>query len=470
MTHPEPTLTASLTLIRSGPAGPEVFLGKRRRDRSFLPGFHAFFAGKVEGVDFQGTDRFDASRRAALRECFEESQAAFGDDALDRLQFYGWWATAGWMHPFLTAFFGLHLTAKEAKRFDSLQDTLDPEEFESGRWIAADDALNHWELSPPGPPFLMTRPLVTILRRLAGDAGTSSDLLFGADEEAAPFSEHLEPCGGVALVPLKTPTLPPATHTNALILGQEELLIVDPGAWDAPSLRPLVDILRDRVASGHEVQGLFLTHHHRDHVGGIAELSRGFNAPLFAHPETLARLDDLPQDSRAITDGESISLDLPCPVEALHTPGHAPGHLALHLDSCGIIAAGDLVASGSTIMIDPDEGSMARYLQSLRRLKALDPAVLIPAHGGLITDPLDHLQAVIDHRLHREALVFDALKNAGSATADDLIPAVYSDVPRAVWPLARQSLISHLLHLVEQDRATYDGAVYRWVPSPNTLR
>lgn len=480
-------LTASLTVIRPGASGLELFWARRCDDREFLGGFHAFFAGSVEPIDAQLSvdDPFlsDADlRAAALRECFEESGLLITESglvhrsspdrdissavenesplAISRLCPLGWWTTPDWLNPvFHTAFYAAVLTDREGDGLDDLNGDLDSGEFASGSWISPSEALRKWRRGRA----LTTTPIRLILEQLAdterpADIGAIDRL--GRSRRESPTSATIEICAGVVLLPLETPTLPPATHTNAVIAGEKKFAIIDPGPSSTEALRPLLDHLQERDQRGDQCVGIVLTHHHPDHVGGVAELSRRLQVPVVAHPITLDRLGQVAQPARPLVDGNRIDIDHPGPLHAVHTPGHAPGHLALHQPDTDLFFAGDLVASRGTIVIDPPDGHMGSYLDSLRRIKTLSPRALIPAHGPPVTAPKKLLDHYLDHRQMREQKVLDALREHGPATATDLVSHVYADAPRAVWPLATRSLLAHLQHLEERDLASSRGELY----------
>jgi endoribonuclease LACTB2 len=255
---------------------------------------------------------------------------------------------------------------------------------------------------------------------------------------------------GIRAVALRTPTLPPATHTACYMVGPTEgagpLYIVDP-ASPYPDQQAALDAVLDAEArQGRPVAGVLLTHHHVDHVGAATHVAaRG--VPIFAHAETAARLGF---DVTTVRDGDTIG-----PVRAVLTPGHAPGHLCFHDPATGALIAGDMVAGVGTILIDPSEGDMRDYLASLARMEALAPTALLPAHGPVIPDAIGKLRAYVAHRLMREGKVADALAAAGRAGARALVPVAYADTPKPLWGLAERSLIAHLVKLAAEGRARH---------------
>ena len=127
-----------------------------------------------------------------------------------------------------------------------------------------------------------------------------------------------------------------------------------------------------------------------------------------------------------------------------------------------MLLSGDHIMEGSTVVIRPPDGDMGAYLESLRRVRALRLRSIAPGHGRLIENPNEVIDWYIDHRLEREAKVFDALADAGTATVDQLVPRVYADVPEALYPVARHSLHAHLLKLAADGRASGRTLTGKW--------
>lgn len=255
---------------------------------------------------------------------------------------------------------------------------------------------------------------------------------------------------GIRVLALRTPTLPPAAHTNVYLVGPEAgpVAVVDPG-----SPYPDQQAILDEVLATAPPAAVLLTHHHGDHVGGAAALAARWSIPVAAHAATARRLAGRVEVTRSLEDGETAY-----GATAIATPGHAEGHLCFEVGDATI--AGDMVAGVGTILIDPSEGDMAVYLASLERLLARPQMTLLPAHGPAIPDGHAKLREYLAHRRMRESMVAAALR-AAPRTLAELVAEAYRDTPRALWGLAERSMLAHLVKLAREQRAV-DRGDGRW--------
>ncbi|MEY4514726.1 MAG: hypothetical protein RLZZ450_6848 [Pseudomonadota bacterium] len=269
---------------------------------------------------------------------------------------------------------------------------------------------------------------------------------------------------GVSMLSLRTPTLPPATHTNAYLIGTRELVLVEPASPYPEEIAQATAWVEGRLAQGHTLRAVLLTHHHSDHIGGAEAVRSHFGVPIWAHDRTAERLANKIKIDRVLDDGERIELDGPVPMslEAIHTPGHAPGHLCFYEPQSRSLIAGDMVAGVGTILVEAVDGDMQLYLASLAKMAELDAARLLPAHGLPIEDPAARLAFYVQHRLGREAKVVAALGTfAAPASLDELVPIAYADTAKQAWPFARMALEAHLIKLAREGRASQHGE--RWL-------
>ena len=482
---------ASVVLVREDG---RVLWVRRGDELRFAGGFYAFPGGRVDvqdsGVPLDGGEALGAAEApcvvAAARELFEETgvlavpgaaavpaaerkrmrtallrrpepgekAASFGDFlAGHRLRVDArWYAPAGrWVTPpampirFDARFYMVDLPPGEVAE-------IWPGELADGEWIDPAAALRRWEAGSA----LLHPPAWHTLKALAWATGHPRDALplLTAPEKAPwklPIREHvverIEFQRGLIMVPLRTPTLPPATHTNCLLLGDDELWVVDPGSpW--PEEQAILRQTLDKLAEeGRRAVGVLLTHHHHDHTGG----ARVLGLPIAATRETAAMLDF--GVDRIVEDGARFDVG-PRGWRALHLPGHTRGHLCLVEEGSGAVVAGDLVAGVGTVIIDPPEGDMKDYLASLDRLIGEKPGSIYPAHGPVVPGGVAKLEEYRTHRQKREELVLGALrKAAGPAAPAELVPAAYPDVKPDLYGLAERSLLAHLYKLVREGRA-----------------
>lgn len=446
----EPAVTAAAAAIlwRRAPAGVEIYLGRRSRKARFLPGQWTFPGGGVKAEDAAGAGE-DARRVAALvRELCEEVGLRVPADSA--LVDAGRWITPSFSAIRFDASFYLVEVAADA----IVDHRCSGGELEDGVWIAPAEALLRWRRAE----WLIPRPNLRVIEALAAGMDGAAERCRDAAARERAALRMFELVPGIWVAPVRTPTLPPATHTNCYVMGGRELVVVDPASPYDDERAELDRVIDALQAQGRRVVEIWLTHHHGDHVGGAAHLAERLGVPVAAHPATAERLAGRVNVDRLLEDGDVRELEgEPARrIRAVHTPGHAPGHLCVLEEHTGSLVAGDMVAGVGTILVEPTEGDMAEYLRSLARMKSLAPAALLPAHGSVIPDAADKLDEYVAHRLWREARVVEALR-LGPAGSGELVRLAYADVPPMIHPLAEQSLIAHLIKLERDGVAAREG-------------
>jgi len=451
---PTPRDSASTVVLRdAGPDGWEVLLGLRSRRSRFMPGHLACPGGGLEAADRPGEP--GAFRRCAGRELEEETgiEVAVAE-----------WIEAGEritppLFPvrFRTRFFVARLP--EAASVEGLAPAT-PENDEI-RLARPDAVIEQWQRGAVKLP----PPTLAILRALRTCDGRSLDEVAAclasanAEEERAP---RIEFTPGHWMLPLRTETLPPASHTNAWLPGGRRFVVVDPGSSDVGETARLLEVVARRCALGHRPEAVVLTHHHRDHVRGAGPVARALAIPVRAHRATFERLGGALDgvEREEIADGDTVDLD-GVTLEACHTPGHAAGHLAFHVVEERLLIAGDLVSGLSTILIDPDDGDMDAYRDSLSRADRLGCRMLLPGHGPPL--PGKKLGALIEHRARREARILEALAR-GAAPVSRIAGEAYAETPGLPEPLTASQTQAHLFSLERRarvERVDREGGSWR---------
>lgn len=258
-----------------------------------------------------------------------------------------------------------------------------------------------------------------------------------------------EPRPGIHIVAMRTDTLPPATHTNCILVGEQEFYAIDPGASDPEQQAGLQRVIEHLGVLGGRLKGVLLTHSHGDHVSAAPMLQREYGVPVYAHAAAAESLP-FPVDGHIDDNGVFECAGAPpWRIRCLHTPGHDPGHVAFFEESTGTLLCGDLMANPGTVVVAPEYGGdMTAYLDSLERLLELPLRFTVPGHGmpSWNNSGKDMLRRLIKHRLDREARIRGAIE-AGADTVDAVLETAYDDTPREVWPLARAQLAAHLVRL-----------------------
>jgi glyoxylase-like metal-dependent hydrolase (beta-lactamase superfamily II) len=237
-----------------------------------------------------------------------------------------------------------------------------------------------------------------------------------------------------------------------LIPGPAPVLF-DAGVGEASHL----DALAAAVRAGPAL--VVVSHAHPDHASGAPALKARWPAARFVKFPWPAE-DAAAVEWQPLTDGQIIESG-EGPLVVVHTPGHSPDHVTLwHAESRTLFGA-DLMQLGNTVVIPADRGGdLAVYLRSLRRVQALAPARVLPAHGPAIEDPAALIEQYLHHRHQREVQILTALES-GVETVAAITQRIYVGLTPALEPLARQNVLAHLIKLEQEGLARRDGD--RWV-------
>ena len=235
--------------------------------------------------------------------------------------------------------------------------------------------------------------------------------------------------------------------TNTYLIGDEEVTVIDPG----PALHEHIEAI---IQASANIKQILLTHTHPDHSPGTRLLQDNIGVPVFALiTESSKDQDTTFTPERILIDGEIIANEY-YSIEVIHTPGHASNHLCYLLKDEKLLFTGDHIMDGSTVVIASPDGSMQDYIDSLAKLKEYDLNKIAPGHGELIDEPYAVVDWIIKHRFERESKVIDVLKQHNSGDLNTLVKDIYSDVDSMLHPVAKWSLESHLVKLMDEGIVT----------------
>jgi glyoxylase-like metal-dependent hydrolase (beta-lactamase superfamily II) len=152
-------------------------------------------------------------------------------------------------------------------------------------------------------------------------------------------------------------------------------------------------------------------------------------------------------------------------LQAIHTPGHASGHLAFYESRYRLLFVGDMVSTLSSVLIPPPpEGDLALYLDSLRRLQTFPARLLLPAHGSPSARPAFILEQSLSHRREREEQLLQALQGEPRTVAE-LALEMYRGLPADLMRFAEMQVTAGLHKLQREGRAAaVNGNAWRRNP------
>jgi glyoxylase-like metal-dependent hydrolase (beta-lactamase superfamily II) len=238
----------------------------------------------------------------------------------------------------------------------------------------------------------------------------------------------------------------PGTNTIVLGGGVEGAMVIDPAVEDNAYL----DAIIEEGARRGGIRRILITHGHPDHIGGALALKERLGVSIYAFSR-----EGVPMADEEIADGTTFPAGDDT-LRAIHTPGHRFDHLCFLLEGQRTLFAGDVVAGVGTVVINPPEGDMQVYLETLQRLQEMEIGEIVPSHGPIIRDPQARLSEYIAHRMQRELQVMLALEvSPRGAAISQLVPLIYMDVDARLYPVAARSVEAHLLKL------EHDGLVER---------
>ena len=429
--------------------GDEIFAIQRQNFLKAFPGYWAFPGGKVEkedelfSVDHYLTKNIDHRLfGAAVREGQEELGIDLREEIksgrVRSVHCLGLAVTPDFNpYRFATYFFKIDFTTK-------VDFVVDRNEAHIAEWMSAEQLLNQFN----DGKLLAVPPVIKVIESLGQNPSITEIKDLNFEYDGSEYVPYIESIKGIKQVMPLSHTLPPATRTNAFVIGE---LLLDPSPKDVEEYRKFKNTI-----APFGVQKIVLTHHHPDHYERSNELARDLSAPILLSAYTRNRIQKLHPGYfegvkvEVIKEGDVVTNWLGRKVLVMEIPGHDEGQIALYPEDLSWFIAGDLFQGVGTVVIGGEEGDMQKYFNTLERIINLSPKVVIPSHGiGLGGTTI--LERTLDHRKMREKQIL-ALHTEG-LDADEMLERIYKDVSRELWPYALENINKHLQKL----RA--DGAI-----------
>ena len=247
------------------------------------------------------------------------------------------------------------------------------------------------------------------------------------------------------LIPGFNPGVFTGDGNNTWLLPGREPVLIDAATGGERHLACLRDALgRSSLAR------VLVTHGHPDHASGAKEIAAGWPGTTFAKMPD-AGDDRYPVEWQPLEDGHLVPAGSGM-LRVLHTPGHASDHVCFFDEASDTLYSGDLLVAGGTVLIPASSGgSLADYLASLARVRALRPARVLPGHGPEIRDVVALIDHYVAHRSRRDEQILGVLA-AGPATREAVVAKVYVGLAEGLRRAAAESVLAHLVKLEAEGR------------------
>ncbi len=246
-----------------------------------------------------------------------------------------------------------------------------------------------------------------------------------------------------------------ATNTY-LIMGSQGAAFLDTGWNREDDIKARLDYIQQ--VGNPPMKAIIVTHRHPDHWGGAPAIQKATDAPIVASPTEKEPIEANMEGAKVdqvVQDGETLALG-DMTLEFIHAPGHTVGSLGVFIREKKALFTGDNVMGTGTSVINPGEGDIALYIQTMEKFLGYDPETIYPGHGPVVNNPKAKLQGLINHRKEREQQIL-ALLQQGPRSVEQLFKAIYDELEERVQNLARNQIRSHLDKLENESRVTATG-------------
>jgi len=246
------------------------------------------------------------------------------------------------------------------------------------------------------------------------------------------------------------PGLMTGPGTNTYIIGEKKFLIIDPG----PDIHEHIENILN--FTNGDIDLILATHTHPDHSPAAKILKKATGASVIGRlPPNLPDQDLTFEPDYELEDGDTVTIEDKI-LQVVSTPGHASNHICLYDAEHRCLFSGDHIIEGSSVLINPPDGDMKSYLNSMEKIETFDINYIAPAHGGIIDNPHEAIKQTVNHRLEREQKIIESLRLHPKIKLSDLVKYAYDDTGTEIHFLAERSLLAHLLKLKKENIVIMD--------------
>ncbi len=247
----------------------------------------------------------------------------------------------------------------------------------------------------------------------------------------------------------------PGTNTYLIGDAQTGVAVIDPG--------PLLDEHIENIlnAASGPIKWILCTHTHIDHSPAAKSIKEKTGAQIYGRPAPVFPNQDQTFAPDYVVTHDQVLNIAGTTLRVIHTPGHASNQVCFLLEEQGMLFTGDHIMQGSTVVINPPDGNMAQYLESLKLITKYSINYLAPGHGFLMTNTNEIVERLIIHRMGRENKVLAGLRASGQPLPlEELVKHAYSDTDPRLHKVAMRSLQAHLDKLLSEGRVQHQNGTW----------
>jgi glyoxylase-like metal-dependent hydrolase (beta-lactamase superfamily II) len=250
----------------------------------------------------------------------------------------------------------------------------------------------------------------------------------------------------------------PGTNTYLIGDAQTGVAVIDPG----PLLEEHIQNILNAAAG--PIKWILCTHTHIDHSPAASRIKEKTGAQVYGRPAPAYPNQDQTFAPDHVVAHDEVLKIAGVTLRVIHTPGHASNQVCFLHEEQHMLFTGDHIMQGSTVVINPPDGNMAQYLESLKLITKYAIDYLAPGHGFLMSNTQEIVDRLIIHRLGRENKVLAALRGASQPLPlEELVKHAYADTDQRLHKVAMRSLQAHLDKLASEGRAHHQNGA--WSPS-----